>query len=190
MPQVRKIDDAALLDRLALTFKDVGYEGASLAVIAEATGLKKSSLYHRFPNGKEEMAQEVLAQVGRVLDAEIFPVLAGDAPVADKLARFVAAMDAMYDHGRQSCLLNMLSPPRGVQNGCGDAIASTFHRLQEALAGVARQHGVGDAEAELLAEQMLVELHGALVVARGMDAPAVFSRAIARLPRIVLDAVV
>jgi len=27
-------------------------------------------------------------------------------------------------------------------------------------------------------------------VARGMDAPAVFSRALARLPRIVLDAVV
>ncbi|KAF1017434.1 MAG: putative HTH-type transcriptional regulator YxaF [Stenotrophomonas maltophilia] len=189
MPQVKKIDDAALLDRLALTFKDVGYEGASLAVISEATGLKKSSLYHRFPNGKEEMAQEVLAQVGRILDAEVFPLLAADAPVGDKLARFVAAMDGVYANGRQSCLLNMLSPPRGTHDRRGEAIASTFQRLQAALSRVAQERGIAAPQADLLAEQVLVEMHGALVVARGMDNPAVFERALTRLPAIILDAV-
>ncbi|WMJ68929.1 TetR/AcrR family transcriptional regulator [Stenotrophomonas sp. 24(2023)] len=188
MPQVKKIDDAALLDRLALTFKDVGFEGASLAVISEATGLKKSSLYHRFPNGKEAMAQEVLANVSRTLEAEVFPALAGAGPAADKLARFVAAMDAQYDHGRQSCLLNMLTPPRGTHSGCGEAINGIFQRLQAALSQVARARGIEAARADLLAEQMLVEMHGALVVARGMDDPAVFQRAMARLPRIILDA--
>ena len=67
MPQIRKIEDDVLLDRLAETFKDVGYEGASLSVLSDATGLKKSSLYHRFPDGKAQMAQEVMAQTARDL---------------------------------------------------------------------------------------------------------------------------
>ncbi|MEP7000146.1 MAG: helix-turn-helix domain-containing protein, partial [bacterium] len=38
-----------VLDRLLDTFRDRGYEGASLAELSAATGLMKSSLYHYFP---------------------------------------------------------------------------------------------------------------------------------------------
>jgi TetR/AcrR family transcriptional repressor of lmrAB and yxaGH operons len=103
MPQVRKIEDDVLTERLGRTFKDVGYEGASLAMIADVTGLKKSSLYHRFPDGKEQMANEVLASVVATLEAELFPTLEGDASVERKVASFVEVMDAVYASGRESC---------------------------------------------------------------------------------------
>ncbi|OJU08193.1 MAG: hypothetical protein BGN86_16345 [Caulobacterales bacterium 68-7] len=187
MPQVRKVGDDVLLERLTRTFKDVGYEGASLAALSDATGLKKSSLYHRFPDGKAQMAQEVMAETARVLDAEVFPLLAAEGAPADKIGAFVRVMDGVYAGGRQSCLLNMLQPPRDEANACGDAIATTFQRLLTALGAVAREAGADDIEAKLRAEQVLVELQGSLVVARGVGDAAIFGRALGRLPSIILD---
>lgn len=186
MPQIRKIEDDVLLDRLAETFKDVGYEGASLSVLSDATGLKKSSLYHRFPDGKAQMAQEVMAQTARALDAEVFPLLAGKGAPATKIGGFVRVMDGFYAGGRQSCLLNMLAPPRAETNACGEAIGTTFKRLLKALAAVVREAGATEAQGRARAEQALVELQGGLVVARGMDDAAVFTRTLKRLPAILL----
>ncbi|WP_169805631.1 TetR/AcrR family transcriptional regulator [Novosphingobium rosa] len=185
MPQIRKVEDDVLLERLARTFKDVGYEGASLSAISEETGLKKSSLYHRFPRGKEQMAQEVLQQVAQALDTHLFPILAGDGTPERKMAAFVRVMDGVYASGRESCLLNMLSPPRGAQGVCGAAIASTFHRLLAALKDVACQAGASEEQAALRAEEVLIALQGALVLARGIGDPGVFERMLARLPGII-----
>ena len=40
-------------------FRRYGYEGASLKRLSDASGLGRSSLYHHFPNGKEDMAAAV-----------------------------------------------------------------------------------------------------------------------------------
>jgi TetR/AcrR family transcriptional regulator, lmrAB and yxaGH operons repressor len=50
---------------LAEVFREHGYEGAGLALIGKATGLGKGSLYHFFPNGKEEMVRAVLGEIGQ-----------------------------------------------------------------------------------------------------------------------------
>src|ERR1700720_3544465 len=51
---------ADVLPQLAEVFRAHGYEGATLALISDATGLGKGSLYNFFPGGKEQMAMEVL----------------------------------------------------------------------------------------------------------------------------------
>ena len=187
MPQIRKVEDGVLFERLTQTFKDVGYEGASLSALSEATGLKKSSLYHRFPEGKAQMAREVMAETVRALDAEVFPLLAADASPAEKIGAFVRVMNGFYAGGRQSCLLNMLQPPRGESAAYGDAINETFQRLLFALGAVAMEAGADATQAKLRAEQLLVELQGALVVARGTNDVAVFERMLGRLPAIILS---
>ena len=48
---------------LAEIFREHGFEGASLSIIGEKTGLGKGSLYHFFPGGKEEMAASVLHEI-------------------------------------------------------------------------------------------------------------------------------
>src|SRR5687767_7960924 len=58
------VSDKELLERLTGVFRRHGYDGASLSVIAAATGLQRSSLYHRFPGGKEQMAAEVARALG------------------------------------------------------------------------------------------------------------------------------
>ena len=67
-PQVAKDE---IVDRLFAVFRDRGFEGASLADLSRATGLGKSSLYHHFPEGKEQMAQAVLERATAVIDSEI-----------------------------------------------------------------------------------------------------------------------
>lgn len=186
MAKSKKIEDEPLIERLGQTFKDVGFEGASLALLSDATGLSKSSLYHRFPNGKEQIAEEVLKHTLGVLNAVVFPILRGDNPPAIKMQLFAEAMGAIYANGAESCLLNMLSPPREKPNECGRAIASTFRRLRDDLGNVAKEAGSTDTVAENKAEQVLIELQGALVVARGMSDLAVFSRMLSRLPAIIL----
>ncbi len=64
-----------LLDRLLLVFRDRGFEGATIAEIARATGLGKASLYHHFPGGKVEMAETLVREVCAHLDREVFAVL-------------------------------------------------------------------------------------------------------------------
>ena len=55
------MDKPTLIRSLLNIFREYGYEGASLSKISERTGLGKASLYHHFPNGKQQMAQEVLS---------------------------------------------------------------------------------------------------------------------------------
>jgi len=64
-----------VLDRLLNTFRDKGYEGASLAELSAATGLVKASLYHYFPGGKQDMAEQVMAHLERQLAAAIYEPL-------------------------------------------------------------------------------------------------------------------
>ena len=60
---------------LGEVFRAHGYEGATLALISEATGLGKGSLYHLFPGGKEQMAAEVLADIDAWFELNIYAPL-------------------------------------------------------------------------------------------------------------------
>lgn len=49
---------------IELFFKH-GYDGTTLSLISEKTGLHRASLYHHFPGGKEEMARSVIEYADR-----------------------------------------------------------------------------------------------------------------------------
>src|SRR5689334_15238098 len=86
-----------VLDRLTAAFRQFGYDGASLARLSKATGLGRSSLYHYFPNGKEDMAAAVLANAGaRFEETVLAPLRAKDAPPRERLTRMVAGLAAFY----------------------------------------------------------------------------------------------
>ena len=45
----------AIVQRLLGVIRREGYDGASLAQLSTATGLGKGSLYHHFPDGKDDL---------------------------------------------------------------------------------------------------------------------------------------
>ncbi len=166
---------------LATTFRRDGYDGASLATLATATGLGKSSLYHHFPDGKEQMATEVLAALARSLEAGMF------APLADpfvgpsvKLARMLDALAAFYDDGRQACLLERLTAST-ARARFASPLRAVFAAWIDALARLGREAGLAPATARQRAEDAVVRIEGALVVAAGIGDPKVFTRTLRQI---------
>ncbi len=51
-----------LLNAAERLFSERGYHAVSMADIAEATGVRKASLYHHVPNGKEELFVEIASR--------------------------------------------------------------------------------------------------------------------------------
>lgn len=181
MARTQTVDDELLIARLACVFRESGYEAASLAVLSEAAGLKKASLYHRFPGGKQQMAEEVLAAAFAWFGDHVLGPLRGPGTPDARLARVSAALDRFYSGGRQACLLNVLSAPRG-EGPFEAAIKSAFRTLIDAFAALARDAGLPATEAALRAERVVMLLHGSLVLSRGLGSPKPFRAFLAALP--------
>jgi AcrR family transcriptional regulator len=168
-----------VLDRLMESFRSHGYDGASLATLSERTGLGKSSLYHHFPGGKEQMAIEVLAHLNEAL-AESFRAVKAEPDAAGKLDLMLDAIDAFYDGGRKACLLERLVASVDRAR-FGEPLRATFAGWKSVLAGIGRTAGLTTSVAQRRAEDAIVRIEGALVVAAWMDDPGVFRRTLAEL---------
>lgn len=182
------IDEDVLISRLAAVFRDVGYEGASLALLSAATGLQKASLYHRFPGGKREMAQEVLATARSWFAENVLAPLHSDGAPKARLAFVAEQLDGFYDGGRKACLLNMLSAPRLQDGPFSAAIKKALEALIEAFAKLARDSGHAPKAARKRAERAVMLLHGSLVLCRGLGGVDPFRAFLKSLPGDLLAA--
>jgi len=174
-----------LLARLMDLFREKGFDGAAVSDISESTGLGKSSLYHYFPNGKEEMALQVLAHLEEQLEQAVFEPMRSTDPPKKKLNRMLDAIDSFYDGGKKACLLERL---------CASVDAARFRRPLgrafktwiDAVEALGIESGLPRTVARLRAEELVVRIEGALVVCAGTGNTDVFARAIRDLRENVL----
>ena len=112
--RMAKVSDQEILTGLMSVFRSKGYDGASLNELAEATGLKKASLYHRFPGGKKEMTTAVLDFMESWIDEKVYKVLSDDQVVpAKRLEEALTNINIVYNEGREVCLYRSLSMDTG-----------------------------------------------------------------------------
>jgi AcrR family transcriptional regulator len=174
-----------VLERLLNAFRDRGYEGASLAELSAATDLGKSSLYHYFPGGKEEMAEQVLTHLDRQLTTHLFEPLRSARTPQRKLGAMLDTIDAFYEGGRKACLLERL---------CASVDRTRFRRplrraftvWMEAVEALCLEAGLSKAVSRARAEDFVVRIEGALIVCAGTDDCGVFARTIKDLRTSVL----
>lgn len=164
-------------------FRQRGYDGATLTMLAEATGLGKPSLYHHFPGGKEDMAKAALDMVECGLDETFLAPLAADGPAAERLDRMFVALDAYYESGRMGCLLAILALQRG-EHGLSGRIADMFQKWIASLAALCRDARITDGEQR--AETAIALIQGGLVLAAGLNSPEPFHRALAQARKVML----
>ncbi len=177
--------DDVIIDRLSDVFRSQGYEGASLTKLCEATGLQRASLYYRFPGGKQEMAEAVLAQIdARIATGILGPLKAPGSP-AERVQGLVDGLKTLYQNGHASCLLDALSLGEG-QNLFGPLIARAFEAWIDALASLAVDSGHDPATAKRLAEEVIISIQGALVLGHGQNTNAPFVRVLESLPKTLL----
>ena len=176
------IGEEDLIEALSRVFRDMGYEGATLSSLSQETGLQRASLYHRFPGGKEQMAQEVLGATESWLAENLFEPLKSDGPVDQRLKAMIQKLDELYSSGKQACILNMLSSTSDRDNPFAEAIKRIFNALIDALAALAEEQRFDKPDARARAERTVMLLHGSLVLSRGTGSQRPFVRFLETLP--------
>jgi AcrR family transcriptional regulator len=174
-----------MLDRLMDLFRAKGFDGASVSDISEATGLGKSSLYHHFPNGKQEMALEVLARLQDQLEHALFEPARSTGTPKHKLDRMLDGLDAFYEGGKKACLIERLSASVEV-NRFRRPLGRVVGAWIDAVEGLAIEAGLPRATARLRAEDLVVRIEGALVLCASTGNTAIFTRTIRDLRDSVL----
>jgi AcrR family transcriptional regulator len=167
------------------SFRDHGYDGASLAELSAATGLGKASLYHHFPGGKADMASEVIEHLEAGLERDLFAPLRATAPPQRKLDAMLDAIVAFYDGGRKACLLERMCASTDRKQ-FRRPLARVFAAWLEAIEALAVEAGLPVALARTRAEDFVVRVEGALVVSAGVGSTAVFERTMANLRAVTL----
>jgi AcrR family transcriptional regulator len=177
---------ADVLPALSEVFREYGFEGASLAVIGERTGLGKGSLYHFFPGGKEEMAAAVLAEIDSWFSTHIFKPLREDADAARAIAQMFDAVERYFESGQRICLVGALAL-NDARDRFAARILGYFTAWTEALESALIRAGHGHKKARGRAEEAVAAIQGGLVLARAMNDSALFQRILTRLKRRLLD---
>lgn len=175
-----------VLERLTAAFRAGGYEGTSLNDLCQATGLVKASLYHYFPGGKEEMAQAVLDHVGQWVGANIIEPLSREDDPRQRLEAMVVSLNRLYDRGRTSCLIALFNVGQ-AHDLFQKSIRRAAANWESAIAGVLVDAGMDRDAAQARAEQALIQIQGALIIARAKHSPQVFTRTVTRLPDFLLS---
>lgn len=177
-----------VLARLTDIFREHGYDGASLADLSQATGLGRSSLYHHFPGGKEQMAAEVLGYLDGMLQKALYEPLATETSPTKKLDAMLAVIDGFYEGGSKPCILERFctSATRPV---IGGPLRRSYDVWLTAFETLGISAGIDRTIARSRAEDALARIEGALVVVSGIGKNQVFARALEDVRATLLAAV-
>jgi AcrR family transcriptional regulator len=176
-----KLAENLVLQKLTRVFRERGYEGASYARLMASTGLVKASLYHRFPRGKEEIADAILSKADREFAENVLSP-AREAGHPQRRAQQIAQrLRKFYHSGDRWCLLDTLTLASGT-NTMAHARRSMEFWI-DALARVAHDAGLSGSQARKRAQDAVAAIEGALIVSRVTKNRRPFLRTLSELPR-------
>lgn len=170
----QKVDDNELLDKMIPLFRNNGFEGTSMQDLSLATGLKKASLYHRFPGGKEEMVLAVLDYASiKVKDTILHQLTNIHLSIEERINAALEGIKSFYDQGTAPCFFRTLS--------MGNWLRVFIKRLEvgmvrwiDAFKQLGLDAGLPEEDAQKRATQAIIMIQGSLVVSQTMDTTAPF----------------
>lgn len=179
----QKVDDQDMLQGLMSVLRAKGYDGASLMELADAAGLKKASLYHRFPGGKKEMTAAVLDYVSKWTAKHIYDVLVNEShPPKKRLSQALDHIRTLYKDGEAICIIRALSMDTGMAL-FGEQINTSLQQWITAFALLGKDLGLSPALAKKEAVQTLIEIQGSLVVSKGTGDTDVFDKTLKKIAK-------
>ncbi len=180
------LDKSEIVCKLVPVFRAFGYEGATLSRISKATGLGRASLYHHFPNGKQEMAQAVLNYVNEWFDATVLEPLRSSEQPVKRLMAMSKSLNQFYNCGQDTCLLSLFT-----LGECHDLfqaqVKQGLNTWIDHLTPVLIEAGLSIEQAHQRAEDAVIQIQGALVLTRGLSSTEPFERILQQLPDQLLN---
>jgi AcrR family transcriptional regulator len=150
-------------------FRAQGYSGTGLKQLAAEAEAPWSSMYHFFPGGKEQLAEQVIRYGGELYGQMIRQCFAAyPDPRAAIAAMFAGEAKILRSSGfRNGCpvasvALDVASTTEKVRKPCADVFASWIDALAEGIAA----SGTPRETATDLACYVLASLEGAIILSR------------------------
>ncbi len=174
------INDQALIELIFEIFREHGYEGTSISQLSEATGLKKSSLYHRFPEGKDDMLKAVVNHVAHTIDQTIIRILQNSqlSPL-DRFTSMSSTIKQFYACGTKNCLLNVLNLGNAKPE-IKRLLKKIYDGWLQSLTKLGVDAGMSSDDAANWSEYFIVTLEGILVIQRLSDNSHLFENWVAK----------
>ena len=179
-----RLNDEELADRALDVFRNYGYEGASLSLLAESAGLEKASFYYRYPGGKKDIALAVAARANTWFAENVVEPLKGAGSPQLRVNRVAQRLRKFYGDGSRPCVLDTLSL-RGGPPELQAALAGALQAWVAAFTSIALESGFSRTQAAHLAQQAIINIEGSLVLSRVSGNPGIFLRTLAGLPALL-----
>jgi TetR/AcrR family transcriptional regulator, lmrAB and yxaGH operons repressor len=159
---------AALVDTAAVLFRRQGYAATGVNQILETADVKAGSLYHHFPDGKQELAAAVVDSVGAGIERRLREFLDSAAPVADIVDGWIDLMaSGLSSDQRDGCPIEPIATESvNASPQVRDASARAFGGWCLAVADRLRADGWPNEDAEQTALAVIALLEGALILSR------------------------
>lgn len=181
----QKVDQENIDQSLFSLFSEFGYDGASMELMSKATGLKKASLYHRFPKGKMEMAQHVLKIVEQGIQTNIVSILTDEkVKPTVRLKKAIQAIDQFYNGGANNCLLRTLTIGADAAE-FKEGVTHCFALLTNAFTTIAVELGSTANEGEKKAKNIVMLIQGSLVLAGATRDKSYFKNCLSEIPAFI-----
>ncbi|MCV7195440.1 TetR/AcrR family transcriptional regulator [Mycobacterium angelicum] len=159
---------AALIDKAATLFRRQGYAATGLNQILDEAGVKPGSLYHHFPQGKQQLAAAVVDTAGASIEQLLRSFLATDRPVADIVDRWIDLLvAALNGDDRDGCPIEPIATESvNASPQVRAASARAFRGWCAAIAERLRGEGWSTTEAQQAAVAVIALIEGALILSR------------------------
>lgn len=169
----------ALIDTAALLFRRQGYAATGVNQILETADVKAGSLYHHFPNGKQELAAAVVDSAGGDIERLLRKFLDSDSSVADIVGGWIDLMIVqLASDQRDGCPIEPIATESvNASPQVRDASARAFAGWTAAVAERLRVDGWPARESEQTALAVIALIEGALILSRTAGDDAALSAA-------------
>jgi TetR/AcrR family transcriptional repressor of lmrAB and yxaGH operons len=159
---------AALIDSAATLFRRQGYAATGLNQILDEAGVRPGSLYHHFPQGKQQLAAAVVDIEGTGIEQLLRRFLATGRPVADIVDRWVDLLAAgLAGDQRDGCPIEPIATESvNASPLVREASARAFKGWCAAIEDRLRADGRPAAEAKQAALAVISLIEGALILSR------------------------
>lgn len=157
-------EKADVVPVLAEIFRQHGYEGTSIGIISERSGLGRGSLYHFFPGGKADMAAAVLDHVSDWFEVNVFRPLEVLPPEA-AINTMLDAVLTYFEGGQRVCIVGAFALDQTRDRFAG-AVGSYFARWVAVLAACLRRMEPSAGTCQEQAHRMIATIQGGIVLAR------------------------
>ena len=170
---------AALVENAATLFRRQGYAATGLNQILDEAGVRAGSLYHHFPQGKQQMAAAVVAAAGADIEQLLRRFLATSRSVADIVDRWIDLLVAgLAGDQRDGCPIEPIATESvNASPLVRAASARAFTGWCTAIGDRLRSEGWSDSDAETVALGVISLIEGALILSRIAGDPAALNAA-------------